>query len=82
MLVKQMGQTNIRRRKGIIGLFQHWPRKLLRKGWPNAICPGYINTGNGCRSSGEGASIIATIPVGRLGKAEEIAAMGSIPGQR
>ena len=71
------GQTNYAATKfGVIGMVKTWARELGRKGIrANAICPGFIET-----------PILATmpakikkmmeerVPMGRLGKPEEIAA--------
>ncbi len=74
----QAGQTNYSAAKaGIIGFTKALAQENARKGITvNCICPGYIDT-----EMVQGVppkvleSIIATIPVGRLGKAEEIASM-------
>ena len=74
----QMGQSNYSASKaGIIGFTKALAQENARKGITvNAICPGYIDTDmvHGVPEKVlEG--IIAQIPVGRLGKAEEIAAL-------
>jgi acetoacetyl-CoA reductase len=74
----QMGQVNYSASKaGIIGFVKALAQENARKGITvNAICPGYIDTDMVAgvpEKVLEG--IIATIPVGRLGKAEEIASM-------
>jgi acetoacetyl-CoA reductase len=74
----QMGQANYSASKaGVIGFTKALAQENARKGITvNAICPGYIDTD---MVSGvpekvlEG--IVAQIPVGRLGKASEIASM-------
>lgn len=74
----QMGQTNYSAAKaGIIGFSKALAQEVARKGITvNAICPGYINTEMVAAVPEKVLEgIIATIPVGRLGKAEEIAAM-------
>ena len=72
----QMGQTNYSAAKaGIIGFTKALAQETAKKGITvNVICPGYIDT-EMVRAVPEKVleSIIATIPVGRLGKAEEIA---------
>ncbi|MCB1751059.1 MAG: acetoacetyl-CoA reductase [Gammaproteobacteria bacterium] len=74
----QMGQTNYSAAKaGIIGFSKALAQETARKGITvNTICPGYINTEMVAAVPEKVLEgIIATIPVGRLGKAEEIAAM-------
>ncbi len=72
----QMGQTNYSAAKaGVIGFTKALAQEGARKGITvNAIAPGYIDTGM-MAGVPENVleSIIGTIPVGRLGKAEEIA---------
>jgi acetoacetyl-CoA reductase len=72
----QMGQTNYSAAKaGIIGFTKALAQETAKKGITvNAIAPGYIDT-EMVQAVPEKVleSIIATIPVGRLGKAEEIA---------
>jgi acetoacetyl-CoA reductase len=73
----QMGQTNYAAAKaGVIGFSKALALETARKGITvNAVAPGYIDTE---MLSGVPASvlegIIGAIPVGRLGRAEEIAA--------
>jgi acetoacetyl-CoA reductase len=74
----QIGQVNYSASKaGILGFTKALAQENARKGITvNAICPGYIDTDmvHGVPEKVlEG--IIAQIPVGRLGKAEEIASM-------
>jgi len=74
----QMGQTNYSAAKaGIIGFSKALAQETARKGITvNTICPGYINTEMVAAVPEKVLEgIISTIPVGRLGKAEEIAAM-------
>jgi acetoacetyl-CoA reductase len=74
----QMGQTNYSAAKaGIIGFTKALAQETARKGITvNVICPGYIDTEMVMAVPEKVlAGIIATIPVGRLGKAEEIAKM-------
>ena len=72
----QMGQTNYSAAKaGIIGFTKALAQETAKKGITvNVIAPGYIDT-EMVQAVPEKVleSIIATIPVGRLGKAEEIA---------
>ncbi len=72
----QMGQTNYSAAKaGVIGFTKALAQEGARKGITvNAIAPGYIDT-DMVRHVPEKVlqSIIAQIPVGRLGMAEEIA---------
>jgi acetoacetyl-CoA reductase len=74
----QMGQTNYSAAKaGIIGFTKALAQETAKKGITvNAICPGYIDT-EMVQAVPEKVlqGIIASIPVGRLGKAEEIAKM-------
>ncbi len=72
----QMGQTNYSAAKaGVIGFTKALAQETARKGITvNCICPGYIDT-DMVAAVPQAAldQIIAGIPVGRLGKAEEIA---------
>ncbi|MEO1322323.1 MAG: acetoacetyl-CoA reductase [Pseudomonadota bacterium] len=74
----QFGQVNYSAAKaGLIGFTKALAQEGAKKGITvNAICPGYIDT-EMVRAVPENVleSIISTIPVGRLGKAEEIASM-------
>lgn len=72
----QMGQTNYSAAKaGVLGFTKALSRETARKGITvNAIAPGYIDTdmvADVPEKAMEG--ILAQIPVGRLGKPEEIA---------
>jgi acetoacetyl-CoA reductase len=72
----QLGQTNYSAAKaGMIGFTKALAQESARKGITvNAICPGYIDTEMvAAVPENVLAGIIAGIPVGRLGKAEEIA---------
>ena len=73
----QMGQTNYSAAKaGVIGFTKALAQENARKGITvNAIAPGYINT-EMVQAVPENvlAGIVAGIPVGRLGEADEIAA--------
>jgi acetoacetyl-CoA reductase len=74
----QMGQTNYSAAKaGVIGFTKALAQENARKGVTvNCICPGYIDTDMVAAVPEKVLeSIIAGIPVGRLGKAEEIAAL-------
>ncbi|HTO41721.1 MAG TPA: acetoacetyl-CoA reductase [Rhizomicrobium sp.] len=74
----QMGQTNYSAAKaGIIGFTKALAQETAKKGITvNVICPGYIDTEMVQAVPPKVLeSIIASIPVGRLGKAEEIAKM-------
>ena len=73
----QVGQVNYSAAKaGLIGFTKALAQENARKGITvNVICPGYIDTDMVAAVPPKVLeSIIATIPVGRLGKAEEIAA--------
>ena len=74
----QMGQTNYSAAKaGIIGFTKALAQETAKKGITvNAVCPGYIDT-EMVRAVPPKVleSIVATIPVGRLGKCDEIAKM-------
>jgi len=74
----QFGQVNYSAAKaGLIGFSKALAMEGARKGITvNTICPGYIDT-EMVRAVPEKVleSIISTIPVGRLGKPEEIASM-------
>jgi len=72
----QMGQTNYSAAKsGVIGFTKALAQETARKGITvNCICPGYINTDMVAAVPEKVMeSIIAGIPVGRLGEAAEIA---------
>ncbi|MEN6544101.1 acetoacetyl-CoA reductase [Parvibaculum sp.] len=72
----QMGQTNYSAAKaGVIGFTKALAQEVAKKGITvNVIAPGYIDTEMVAAVPPKVLeSIIATIPVGRLGKAEEIA---------
>ncbi len=72
----QMGQTNYSAAKaGVIGFTKALAQETARKGITvNCIAPGYIDTDMVAAVPQDALDkIIATIPVGRLGKAEEIA---------
>lgn len=72
----QMGQTNYSAAKaGVIGFTKALAQEVARKGVTvNCIAPGYVDTDMVAAVPPKVLeSIIATIPVGRLGKAEEIA---------
>ncbi|HEX2594223.1 MAG TPA: acetoacetyl-CoA reductase [Rhizomicrobium sp.] len=74
----QMGQTNYSAAKaGIIGFTKALAQETAKKGITvNVICPGYIDTEMVMAVPPKVLEgIIATIPVGRLGKADEIAKM-------
>ncbi|MEW5424233.1 acetoacetyl-CoA reductase [Amorphus sp. 3PC139-8] len=74
----QMGQANYSAAKaGVIGFTKAIAQENARKGITvNAICPGYIDTDMVAAVPEKVLeSIVAQIPVGRLGKAEEIAAI-------
>jgi acetoacetyl-CoA reductase len=74
----QMGQTNYSAAKaGIIGFTKALAQETAKKGITvNVICPGYIDTEMVQAVPAKVLEgIIATIPVGRLGKADEIAKM-------
>ncbi len=74
----QFGQANYSAAKaGLIGFSKALAQEGAKKGITvNTVCPGYIDT-EMVRAVPEKVleSIISTIPVGRLGKAEEIASM-------
>jgi acetoacetyl-CoA reductase len=75
-----MGQANYAASKaGVIGFTKSIAQENARKGiTANAICPGYVDTdmvANIPAKVLEG--IIAQIPIGRLGKADEIAALAA-----
>jgi acetoacetyl-CoA reductase len=76
----QFGQANYSAAKaGLIGLTKALAQEGAKKGITvNVVAPGYIDT-EMVRAVPENVleSIISTIPVGRLGKAEEIASMCS-----
>ncbi|NWG47038.1 MAG: acetoacetyl-CoA reductase [Alphaproteobacteria bacterium] len=72
----QMGQTNYSAAKaGLIGFTKAFAQETARKGITvNCVAPGYIDTDMVAKVPKDVLEgIIATIPVGRLGKPEEIA---------
>jgi len=72
----QMGQTNYSAAKaGIIGFTKALAQETARKGITvNTVAPGYIDTDMVANVPEDALNqIIAQIPVGRLGKPEEIA---------
>jgi acetoacetyl-CoA reductase len=72
----QIGQSNYTAAKaGVIGFTKSLAQEGARKGiTANCICPGYIDTDMVAAVPADVLKgIIAAIPVGRLGKAEEIA---------
>ncbi len=74
----QIGQTNYSASKaGIVGFTKALAMENARKGITvNAICPGYIDTDMVAGVPEKVLeSIVAQIPIGRLGKAEEIASL-------
>lgn len=74
----QMGQTNYSAAKaGVIGFTKALAQETAKKGITvNVICPGYIDTEMVAAMPQKVIdSIVATIPMGRLGKADEIAKM-------
>lgn len=74
----QMGQVNYSTAKaGVVGFTKALAQENARKGITvNCICPGYINTEMVAAVPEKVLeSIISTIPVGRLGEADEIGAL-------
>jgi acetoacetyl-CoA reductase len=74
----QVGQSNYSASKaGIIGFTKALAQENARKGVTvNCVCPGYIDTDMVAGMSEKVLeSIVAQIPVGRLGKADEIASL-------
>jgi 3-oxoacyl-[acyl-carrier protein] reductase len=71
------GQTNYAATKfGVIGMVKTWARELGRKGIrANAICPGFIETPILAKMPEKIVAMMAErVPMGRLGRPEEIAA--------
>jgi 3-oxoacyl-[acyl-carrier protein] reductase len=76
-LYGNFGQTNyVATKSGIIGMTKTWGRELGRKGITvNAIAPGFINTEMVAKMPEDVIkSMIAKVPVARLGTPEDIAA--------
>ena len=74
----QLGQANYSASKaGIIGFTKALAQESARKGITvNAVCPGYIDTDMVEHMEPKAISaIVAQIPIGRLGRAEEIASL-------
>ena len=75
-LYGNFGQTNYAAAKfGVIGMVKTWARELGRKGIrANAVCPGFIATSIlGSIPDRVLASLEEKVPMGRLGKPEEVA---------
>ena len=75
-LYGNFGQTNYAASKfGVIGMAKTWARELGRKGIrSNAICPGFISTSIiGSIPEKVIRALEEKVPMGRLGKPEEIA---------
>lgn len=77
-LYGNFGQTNyVAAKSGVIGMTKTWARELAGKGFTsNAIAPGFIETAM-IKAMPEAAiqTISAKVPVGRLGRPEDIANM-------
>ena len=74
----QLGQANYSASKaGIIGFTKALAQESARKGITvNAVCPGYIDTDMVEHMEQKAIdAIVAQIPIGRLGRAEEIASL-------
>lgn len=72
------GQANYAASKGgVIGLTKNFARQYASKGIKvNAICPGFIATPMTAKMGEEAlAAVTKSIPLGRMGKPEEVAAM-------
>jgi 3-oxoacyl-[acyl-carrier protein] reductase len=72
------GQTNYAATKaGVIGLTKTWARELGPRGIRvNAVCPGFVRTSILETIPDEVmAKMVAKVPLGRLGTAEEIASV-------
>src|SRR4029077_6721200 len=75
-LYGNFGQTNYAASKfGVIGMVKTWARELGRKGIrANAVCPGFIHTSMlGSIPERVLHALEEKVPMGRLGKPEEIA---------
>jgi 3-oxoacyl-[acyl-carrier protein] reductase len=75
-LYGNFGQSNYAASKfGVIGLVKTWARELGRKGIrANAVCPGFISTSIiGSIPDRVLAALEERVPLGRLGRPEEIA---------
>lgn len=75
-LYGNFGQTNyVATKAGVIGMTKTWARELGRKGiTANAVAPGFIATEMvGLMPENLLASMREKVPLGRLGKPEEIA---------
>lgn len=76
-LYGNFGQTNyVAAKAGVIGLTKTWAREFARGGFTvNAIAPGFIETKMTAAMPAEVLSqITSKVPVGRMGKPEDIAA--------
>ncbi|MDR0927405.1 MAG: 3-oxoacyl-ACP reductase FabG [Ignavibacteria bacterium] len=76
-LYGNFGQTNyVATKSGLIGMTKTWARELGRKGITvNAIAPGFINTEMVAKMPEDVIkSMVAKVPVARLGTPEDIAA--------
>jgi 3-oxoacyl-[acyl-carrier protein] reductase len=75
-LYGNFGQTNyVATKAGVIGMTKTWARELGRKGvTANAVAPGFISTDMvALMPENVLASMREKVPLGRLGKPEEIA---------
>jgi 3-oxoacyl-[acyl-carrier protein] reductase len=75
-LMGNAGQANYAASKaGLIGFTKALARELASRGvTANAVCPGYIETEmTGALPEAAKAALLARIPLGRLGRAEEVA---------
>ena len=76
-LYGNFGQTSyVAAKSGVIGLTKVWARELGRKGWTvNVIAPGFIQTKILKDVPAEVlSSLVKKIPIGRLGRTEDVAA--------
>ncbi len=84
-LLAPRGQTNYAAAKaGVVALTQSLSKEMARAGITvNALCPGYIDTeALADMPEAERKGILATIPMRRLGKPEEVAAAAAFLASR
>jgi len=62
-------------RAGVTGYMKHLANEIAAKGVTvNCVCPGSIDTRSDARTAEETAARIRRVPVGRLGRPQELAA--------
>jgi len=75
-LLGPAGQTNYAAAKaGVVALTQSFAKEVARSGITvNAICPGYVMTGELAEDGARAAELASRVPARRVGRPEEVAA--------